>query len=104
MVREPGKEITTDANLSERETGSLYDLLERWATMRPSGGATAISITTTFKAQFFEDVFNRWTSANDFIPLPILADKKKEQVSVPVGKLNDHLPITPMKRKKGQAE
>jgi hypothetical protein len=36
--------------------------------------------------------------------LPILADKKKEQMSVPVGKFNDHLPITPMKRKKGQAE
>lgn len=33
-----------------------------------------------------------------------LADKKKEQVSVPVGKLNDNLPITPMKRKKRQAE
>jgi hypothetical protein len=50
MVREPGKEITTDADLSEREKESLYDLLERWVTMRPSGGATAISITTTFKA------------------------------------------------------
>ncbi|KAM6512681.1 hypothetical protein FSOLCH5_010387 [Fusarium solani] len=74
MVREPGKEITTDADLSEREKESLYDLLERWVTMRPSGGATAIT------------------------------DKKKEQMSVPVGKLNDHLPITPMKRKKGQAE
>ncbi|KAH7264098.1 hypothetical protein B0J15DRAFT_546864 [Fusarium solani] len=74
MVREPGKEITTDADLSEREKESLYDLLERW------------------------------TSAYDFIPLPILADKKKEQMSVPVGKFNDHLPITPMKRKKGQAE
>ncbi|KAJ3458475.1 hypothetical protein MRS44_012584 [Fusarium solani] len=58
MVREPGKEITTDADLSEREKESLYDLLERWVTMRPSGGATAISITTTFKAQFFEEFFN----------------------------------------------
>ena len=33
-----------------------------------------------------------------------LAGKKKEQLSVPVGKLNGHLPITPMKRKKGHAE
>ncbi|KAJ4167859.1 hypothetical protein NW754_011676 [Fusarium falciforme] len=33
-----------------------------------------------------------------------LANKKKEQLSVPAGKLNSHLPITPMKRKKGHAE
>ncbi|UPK93983.1 hypothetical protein LCI18_004918 [Fusarium solani-melongenae] len=93
MVREPRKAITADADLSEREKESLCDLLERWAIMRPSGGTTAISITTTFKAQFFEEAFNRWTSAQE------------EGTSVfPVEKLNDNLPITPMKRKRGQAE
>ncbi|RSL46014.1 hypothetical protein CEP54_014031 [Fusarium duplospermum] len=64
------------AYLSGREKETLYNLLERWATMRPSNGTTALSITTT----------------------------KMEQVSVPIGKVNDHLPVTPMKRKKGQAE
>ncbi|KAI8714395.1 hypothetical protein NCS52_01159200 [Fusarium sp. LHS14.1] len=94
----------TAADLSEREKESLYDLLERWATMRPSNGTTTQTITETFKSQFFEEVFNRWTSVHDFVPLPILPERKKEQVSVPVGKLKDNLPVTPMKRKRGQAD
>ncbi|RSL76722.1 hypothetical protein CEP51_009704 [Fusarium floridanum] len=78
LAREPSKEVKTVADLSDREKEAVH--VDLWSTRLP------------------------WTSAHDFIPLPTLPDKKKEQVSVPVGKLNDSLPVTPTKRKRGQAE
>ncbi|RSL53359.1 hypothetical protein CEP53_007781 [Fusarium sp. AF-6] len=88
LTREPSKEVTTAADLSNREKESFYDFLERWAAMRPSNGTTALSTTTTFKTQFL--------SRRSSIDGP--------RLSVPVGKLNDNLPVTPMKRKRGQAD
>ncbi|EWY99282.1 hypothetical protein FOYG_03372 [Fusarium oxysporum NRRL 32931] len=65
--------ILSEAGFTLLEKMSFNDLLQEWCNTRP---ATA--------------------RHNQLLP------NKLEQTSVPVGKLTDNLPITPLKRKRGQ--
>ncbi|KAF4988015.1 hypothetical protein FDECE_15216 [Fusarium decemcellulare] len=93
IIKGPGQ-------LTRDEKRCLHDLLEKWAKMRP-GNATAITLQR--RTEFFDSVFDNWSSRDDYNPIPTIPDRKFTHTSIPVGTLIQDAPVTPKKRKRGEA-
>ncbi|KAF4988017.1 hypothetical protein FDECE_15218 [Fusarium decemcellulare] len=91
---------------SQRAKLALHDLLRVWIATRPSSDDSPNGnvISANLKKAFFVLIFDRWSSLEDFVILPTLADKKFLEMAVKVGKLTETLPITPQKHKRGASE
>ncbi|KAJ3533363.1 hypothetical protein NM208_g8023 [Fusarium decemcellulare] len=50
-----------------------------------------------------EVVFDNWSSRDDYNPIPTIPDRKFTHTSIPVGTLIQDAPVTPKKRKRGEA-
>ncbi|EXK42756.1 hypothetical protein FOXG_18144 [Fusarium oxysporum f. sp. lycopersici 4287] len=86
--RAAGQSTVSAAESTRLEKMSFNDLLQEWCNTRPA--------TARHNQVISSD------SDDSFISLPQLLPNKLGQTSVPVGKLTDNLPITPLKRKRGQ--